>query len=547
MAKNISAQELQRTLWQENGYALLDIRERNEYESGQIFGATQIPRRELEVRIQELVPVKSTPLVLYDWDGERASLAAATLEAQHYTQVRILEGGLQAWQRQGLPIVRGVHVLSKAFGEIVGEYWRVVPKLTPRELKRWMDSRRDDFVVIEVRPYEEASKTGSIPGAVVVSGVELPLRVADYVQAGKKIVTTCAGRTRGYIACATLKKMNIARVYDLDNGTKGWKLAGFSLQKEVTEGPLPSAASRAAAEQFAKRLAREEGIASVSAAQLRAWQQEAAAKTLYVVDVRRKEEYETEGHIPGARWVAGGQAIQNADDTVVVPGARIVFVCDDGTRSVITAYWYQQMGFDQVYVLEKGMQSWQEEGRALEFGQQEKTPLGYAEAVKQVDTVSVASLRKLQRQEAATVVLDVSDSRSFAAGHIPGARWLSRSWLEKRITTILDGIDVPVVVTAADAYSPVLAAADLQKIGYRRVTALAGGTPAWRKAGKELVVGLDGIVPDDWHIHLTEYDLKQSAQYLAWEEDLAYLPAYMEYFRRKRVLEDIKEDIAKTS
>lgn len=547
MAKSISAQELQKSLWQENGCALLDIRERNEYESGQIFGATQIPRRELEVRIQELVPVKNTPLVLYDWDGERASLAAETLEEQNYTQVRILEGGLKAWQRQGLPIVRGVHVLSKAFGEIVGEYWRVVPKLTPRELKRWRDSGRDDFVVIEVRPYEEASKTGSIPGAVVVSGVELPLRVADYVQAGKKIVTTCAGRTRGYIACATLKKMNIAQVYDLDNGTKGWKLAGFALQKEVTEGPLPSAASRAAAEQFAKRLVREEGIPSVSAEQLRAWQREATAKTLYVVDVRRREEYETEGHIPGARWVAGGQAIQNADDTVAVPGARIVFVCDEGTRSAITAYWYQQMGFEKVYILENGMQSWQDEGRALEFGKPERAPLGYDQAVQNVAALNVASLRKLQRKEPQTIVLDVSDSRSFAEGHIPGARWLSRSWLEKRVATILDGTDSPVVVTAADSYSPVLAAAALQKIGYSRVAALEGGTPAWRKAGKELIVGLDGIVPDDWHVHLTEYDLKQSAQYLAWEEELAYLPAYMEYFRRKRVLEDIKEDIAKSS
>ena len=538
MAKNISAQELQKVLWQENGYALLDIRERNEYESGQIFGATQIPRRDLEVRIQELVPVKSTPLVLYDWEGERAVLAAATLEEQNYTQVRVLEGGLQAWQRQGLPIVRGVHVLSKAFGEIVGEYWRVVPKLTPRDLKTWMDSGRDDFVVIEVRPYEEAAKTGSIPGAVVVSGVELPLKAADYAQAGKKIVTTCAGRTRGYIACATLKRMGIAQVYDLDNGTKGWKLAGFSLQKEVSKGPLPSLASQVAAEQFAKRLAREEGISFVTAAQLQAWQQEAAEKTLYVVDVRRQEEYETEGHIPGARWVAGGQAIQNADDTVAVPNARIVFVCDEGTRSAITAYWYQQMGFDQVYILENGMRSWQDQGRALEFGKPELLPLGYDYAVQRVAALNGASLRKLQRKEPQTIVLDVSDSRSFAYGHIPGARWLSRSWLEQRIATILDRADSPVVVTAADEYSPVLAAAALQKRGYSRVAVLEGGTPAWRKAGKEIVVGLDGIVPDDWHVHLTEYDLKQSAQYLAWEEELAYLPAYMEYFRRKRVLED---------
>ena len=73
---------------------------------------------------------------------------------------------------------------------------------------------------------------------------------------------------------------------------------------------------------------------------------------LYLLDVRTEEEYKHIGHIPGAISIPGGQAIQNTDDVAPVREANIVFVCDNGTRSIITAYWYKQMGFNNVYVLD---------------------------------------------------------------------------------------------------------------------------------------------------------------------------------------------------
>ena len=46
-----------------------------------------------------------------------APLAAATLEAMGYTQVHVLEGGLNRWTTEGHPTEWGVNVPSKDFGE----------------------------------------------------------------------------------------------------------------------------------------------------------------------------------------------------------------------------------------------------------------------------------------------------------------------------------------------------------------------------------------------------------------------------------------------
>jgi len=536
MTNAISSQELKLLSEENEKFALLDVRERNEYEQGQIFGATQVPRRLLEFRIPELIPVKSTKVILYDNDNYRGVLAADTLEKNGYTNVYYLAGGLVEWKRTGNAIVTGVHVLSKSFGEIVGEVWDIVPKITPIQVKKILDSGEDNFIIIDVRPQEEVDKTGSIPGAICISGVELPLRINDYNKNGKKIITTCAGRTRGYISAVTLQKMNIDNVYDLNNGTKGWKLAGFELQKEIPEGPQPSRESREKADEFAINFASEQGIKLISTDHLQALRQNASQETLYLLDVRSAGEYEFIGHIPGSISIPGGQAIQNTDDTVALRNGNIVFVCDNGTRAILTAYWYQQMGFPHVYVLEGGLGSWTQDGNVLETSIQDVEPLGFAESAKGIGRVVAPQLKMFIDQKERITIIDISDSKTFALGHIPGAHWISRGWLEKQIGELVTDKSSRLMITGNDNYSPILAAVTLKEQGYPNVEVLDGGTSAWRKASYAIANGMEGAKPDDWFIPLTEYGLEQSEQYIKWEEQLAYLPEYMDYFRHKGIL-----------
>ena len=82
-------------------YAVLDIRERGEFNARQIANATSLPRSQIEFRIAELVPNRKIPLVVYDDDGKRAELAANTLAGLGYSNVAMLEGGLPFWQQGG--------------------------------------------------------------------------------------------------------------------------------------------------------------------------------------------------------------------------------------------------------------------------------------------------------------------------------------------------------------------------------------------------------------------------------------------------------------
>lgn len=52
-------------------------------------------------------------------DGIRASLAAKTLEKNHYKNIAVLMGGLNAWKEKSFNLVEGVNVPSKVFGEII--------------------------------------------------------------------------------------------------------------------------------------------------------------------------------------------------------------------------------------------------------------------------------------------------------------------------------------------------------------------------------------------------------------------------------------------
>jgi sulfur-carrier protein adenylyltransferase/sulfurtransferase len=81
--------------------ALLDVRERDEFEQGFIPGAVHIPRGNLETRIERNVFPRSTPIVVYCATGTRSVYAAKTLGELGYTDVVSMAGGFAAWKENG--------------------------------------------------------------------------------------------------------------------------------------------------------------------------------------------------------------------------------------------------------------------------------------------------------------------------------------------------------------------------------------------------------------------------------------------------------------
>ena len=92
----------------------------------------------------------------------------------------------------------------------------------------------------------------------------------------------------------------------------------------------------------------------LSPGELDIWRREADRRTLYLVDVRGREEYQA-GHLPDARWIPGGQLAGCTEDYIATRNARLCLVDDDGARAVLTASWMLQAGWPEVAVLEGGL------------------------------------------------------------------------------------------------------------------------------------------------------------------------------------------------
>ena len=83
-------------------HLLIDVRTTEEFASGHIQGAVNIPVEELPQRLGE-VPQES-PIVVYCRTGNRSAMAAQILVNAGYGPVFDL-GGIQAWIGAGYPIV----------------------------------------------------------------------------------------------------------------------------------------------------------------------------------------------------------------------------------------------------------------------------------------------------------------------------------------------------------------------------------------------------------------------------------------------------------
>jgi sulfur-carrier protein adenylyltransferase/sulfurtransferase len=84
---------------------LIDTREPHEYQESHLEGGKLIPPGLLGEEIESAAPDKSARTILYCRSGNRSALAAAQLQALGYDNVASMEGGILAWQEQGLPVV----------------------------------------------------------------------------------------------------------------------------------------------------------------------------------------------------------------------------------------------------------------------------------------------------------------------------------------------------------------------------------------------------------------------------------------------------------
>ena len=361
-APSVTPSQVRCTLLLRDEIALLDVRHEAAYATGHPLFAANMAVDRIALEAEARLPRKNVPIVVYDAGEGLVPVATDRLRALGYTDVRQLDGGLQAWRMAGYELFQDVNSYAKAFGELV-ESRRHTPSLPADEVARLIASEAN-IRVLDVRRFDEYA-TMNIPGSVSVPGAELVLRAGLVApDPDTTIIVNCAGRTRSIIAAQSLINAGVAnKVVALRNGTIGWTLAKHELEHGADRrggiGLFEGAKTNArdvAYRAGVRRLSPEEAIAL----------QAQTNRTLYRFDVRASEDYAT-GHIPGFRHYPGGQLVQEIDMAAPVRGARILLTDNMGVRADMTASWLAQMGWE-TYVLDGGYD------RALEVGPPELLP-----------------------------------------------------------------------------------------------------------------------------------------------------------------------------
>ncbi len=421
MIKTLSVHKTKQLIGKQIEYALVDVREREEFSQEHQLLSCCIPYSRIEEYIEQLIPCKKIPIIFTDSGqniflrSERAARVASNLG---YTDVYIQEGGLKAWKAEGYETFEGVNVLSKAFGELVAEECHT-PLTKPEELDAMVKSGKK-VKILDVRPYTEFNNM-CIPKGVNTPGSEVLYRLADLISDDDThVLVNCAGRTRGIIAAQSLINAQVPNtVSALKGGTMGWELANLKLeygQERYT--PFPSQTSIDIACERAAKVASTVGVKYVDHDTVQQWQSEASDKTLYILDVRQQQEFE-KSHYPGAKHSEGGQLVQATDEYAAVRCARYVITDDTNARANTAASWLTQMGYPNVYVLKNA---------APYFDISSDQVIANKNVTKQLID-NIISIKELSQQyiHNDVLIIDVGSSDTYSKGHIPNSVWVPRS------------------------------------------------------------------------------------------------------------------------
>ena len=85
---------------------VLDLRNADDFSKGHLPSARNLQFSELEAKVGQFVKNKSNPVLLVCQDGQQSRKAQRMVKDAGFAEVHVLEGGVNAWQRAGMPVVK---------------------------------------------------------------------------------------------------------------------------------------------------------------------------------------------------------------------------------------------------------------------------------------------------------------------------------------------------------------------------------------------------------------------------------------------------------
>jgi glyoxylase-like metal-dependent hydrolase (beta-lactamase superfamily II) len=119
---------------------------------------------------------------------------------------------------------------GKTVAQMLSEAAAVVPFISLAELQTYVESPRDELIVLDVRE-RDAFEAGHVPGARLLPRGQLELRVNDELtDPTRRILTYCEFGRVSTLAAATLRQMGFQNAVALDGGMKAWREAGYPVR-----------------------------------------------------------------------------------------------------------------------------------------------------------------------------------------------------------------------------------------------------------------------------------------------------------------------------
>jgi len=215
----VSTVELKSMMDEKKSFVLVDTRTSEEFQEAHIKGAVSIPEKNFETQLSLLPADKNALIVLY-CNGVKcgkSKKAAKKADAAGFTNIVLYAEGFPVWEENGFSIVAGPEHAKKI----------ETAKVKPAELKQFLDAKRADILIVDVRD-ETEFKEGHIPTAINIPVETFALR-SGVLPKEKKVIVYCNTGGRSYNAYRKLMKLaypNIAQTTFAE-----WKEAGMPVEK----------------------------------------------------------------------------------------------------------------------------------------------------------------------------------------------------------------------------------------------------------------------------------------------------------------------------
>jgi rhodanese-related sulfurtransferase len=481
---------------------LVDVRETSEVEAnGYIEGAIHLPVRALLQNLDKL-PGLDEPIVIYCASGHRGGIAMMALKMLGYTNVRNLNGGLNAWLKAELPVVTGsVPAAAEAISTPIVENETLFTALNDfvSNLPEGFFAVKADAAqtllsekkpaIIDVRTQAEWDKDGYIEGATLIPFSDF-LTNLDKLPADKAapVLVYCAGGHRGSMAMLALRLLGYTDVTNLNGGLGAWKAAGLPVA-----GYVDWAASMG---EFMTSLPAEAGYFGTKADALNAL---LAEQPVFLVDVRETSEVESAGYIKGAINIPIRDLLKNLDK-LPAKDQKIVIYCASGHRGSMGMAVLRLLGYTDVANLNGGSGAWAKAGFPLESGLPATADV--LTATPEVDAARLAALdawlsalpegfsgvspvdfNTEMAGGTAPFILDVRSQAEWDAnGHIDGAVLIPVIELPAKLAQLPTDKAAPILVLCQSSHRGAFTVMYLNFLGYTNVRNLFGGMNGWAAA-----------------------------------------------------------------